>query len=261
MKIINSISNGMLKLNDTKNKYQKILDINVEKKDSLQIMVDLTDDESNIKLRNLEKKVSIVDTRIKYINFILNELKGIKNVVEIKEQPDFINHCIYFGSGTLYYSKEFLELNETEIFETVLNHIFYYTGCLYIINSKDIRMSYILTAFGICYGEHINFKDGKNIYNKYNNKFKCKVLDINKHYRNFVMRNYKFVNFFRHISSSNTEVVNMTYRIILGNIIKIQNMCIKIEDNRFSIIEVNKNDGMFNSKYYKYNDEHFFEFV
>lgn len=259
MKIIDSISNGILKLNNTKDKYKELLDVNIEKRDTFKVMVELTDDEGGRKLSNLEKKVLIIENRIKYIDFILNEINGIKNVIEIEEKPDFVNHCMYFGSGTLYYSKKFLELDKTEIFETILNHIFYYTGCLYIINNKDIRMSYILTGFGICYGEHVNFTDGKNIYNKYSSKIKCKVLDINKNYRNFIMRNYKFVNFFRHISSD-TEVLNMTYRIILGNIIKVQNMCIKIENDRFNIIEVDKreNNHLLMSRY---KDEHFFDFI
>lgn len=257
MKIIESISNGMLKLSNTKDKYKEMYDLCIEKKESFQIMVELTEVENNRKLQNLEKKVEAIKTRIQYIDFILNELKGIKNFVEIEEKTDFTNHCIYFGSGTLYYSTKFLNLTNLEIFETILNHIFFYTGSLYIINNKDIRMSYILTAFGICYGEQINFKDGKDIYKKYSNRINCKVLDINKNYRNFIMRNYKFVNFFNHISSSDKEIINMTYRIIFGNVIKLQNMRIKIENNMFSISEINKNLYFFS----RYSDDKFFKLI
>lgn len=255
MKIVESIANGMLKLNDAKDKYKKIYEQNVEKKQSFEVVVELTQDESKQKMNNLQKKVDAVDTRMKYVDFILKELKGIKNFVEIEEKPDFVNHCIYFGSGTLYYSKEFLNLSSIEIFDTILNHIFYYTGCLYIINNKDIRMSYILTAFAICCGNHVNFKDGKYIYKKYKNELKYNVFDINKNYRKFIMRNHELVNFFHNMGDINSSTIHMTYRIIFGNIIKLQNMRIKIEDEKFSISEINK-EGLFFSRY---DQDQFFE--
>lgn len=239
-KIINSITKGILKLNESKEKYDIILKDNLQKKESFEMMLELCNEESEIKMRNLKNKVSSIQSRIEYIDFIIKQLKTIENFNEINEKLDFNNHCLYFGTKSLYYSNKFIDLPEEEIFETILNHIIYYTGSLYIINNKEIRMSYILTALCICYGYNVNFKDGKNIFKKFSSKYKYKVIDINDYYRNFVIRNNKIIGFFKDGTTyEQQQQIYLTYRIVLGNNIKLKNMKIKIDNNnKFSVSEV-----------------------
>lgn len=253
-KIMESISDGILRLNETKEKYFEVLEKGIEKKDTYEVMLQLSQEEKDRRMKNLENKVSAIRTRIDYINFMLNELTSIKNFVEVDDKADFNNHCMYFGSGNLYYSNKFLKLSKIEIFETILNHVIYYTGSLYIINNRDLRLSYVLTAFSICYGENINIKNGKQIFNKYNKEYKYNILDVNKNYRNFIMRNNNLVGFFKDIVKSKDQDIFITYRIVLGNNIKLQNMKIKIEDNKFSVAEVNEGswtDKKFENKFFK----------
>ena len=146
-----SINEGIEKLDRTiliyENLYQKAMDY----KDALEMSLTLLDDGlDGIKYNNAVKKIEAIESRINYVNFIKNEINKIKYFIKMEEKPDFNNHCLYFGTNSIYYSSEFLSLSSKEIFETILNHIFYYTGCLYIVINKEIKLSYITTAFAIC---------------------------------------------------------------------------------------------------------------
>lgn len=232
-KIKKSIMEGVNILNKTIDMYSKLHDKANEYSKSLEIALSLNDESlDNLKYNNSIKKIEAISSRINYIKFIIKELDKIEYFVQTDNKCDFNNYCMYYGSNVIFYSKEFLMLSEKEMFETILNHIFYYTGCLYIVINDDVKLSYLTTAFAICYGKHIDFKLGRDIYKLYAKDLGVTILNTNKNYRNFIIRNNEIMPFFkksnRQIYSNSTIFLN--YRILLGNNITLKNMNIKIAD-------------------------------
>ncbi len=228
-----AINEGIEKLNETILTYEELQQKAADYKDALEMSLTLLDDNlDGVKYNNAVKKLESIESRINYINFIKNEINNIKYFIKMEEKPDFNNHCLYFGTNSIYYSEEFLKLSSKEIFETILNHIFYYTGCLYIVINNEIKLSYVTTAFAICLGRKLDFKLGRKIYEKYSKDLDVKILNTNEHYRNFIIRNYKLMPFFKKIKNGlfleKKDDISLTYRILLGNTITLQNMNIKI---------------------------------
>lgn len=232
-----SINEGIEKLNETIKTYEELYQKAVDYKDGLEISLNLMNESvEGIKYNNSVKRVESLKSRIDYVNFIINEVNNIRFFVNSEEKVDFNNHCIYFGTNILYYSDKFLQLSSNEMFDTILNHIFYYTGCLYIVINNDVKLSYITSAFGICYGKNIDFKLGQKIYTNYYKTLDNKILNTNSNYRDFIINNSSIMPFFKDMShrfsGSLTEnnTIYLTYRILLGNIITLQNMGIKISN-------------------------------
>lgn len=237
-KIINSISNGNKIIENTKANILNQNEKYQEKYDSIKIMSVLRDkdDENSTRLKNI---VDNSNSHIEYLNFIQNELESITNFVENDSIPDLNHGCLYFGNGTLFYSSELLNNSEKEIFEIILNHIICYTGCLYIISSANVRLSYLTTAISVCYNEPVNFNDGKNIYNNKKDKFNHIVFDISDNYKNFIIRNRKMMNFFKipQDDYARKSGYNIIYRIVIGKKIRLENMYINIgNDSEISSI-------------------------
>lgn len=223
--IKNAILQGKNELLKTIETYESYLKKQTELLESIKVANNLMDNELKVKQANAERKTEAIKSRISYINFIIKEIDGIKNLALIDEKPDFVNHCIYFGNGTLYYSDKLLEMPSQEIFDTILNHIIYYTGALYIPNNKEIILSYITTSISILYNIKIDFKLGRSIYKKYNKTIGHKILDISN--KSFFIRNNSKLGFF---NWSITHGYYITYRILLGNKIELRNMRLKIND-------------------------------
>lgn len=236
LKELLSHGNGILEI--AKEKYDSEYKISNDKLDAINVANTLMgeDDEAT----RLINKVASIKSYIDYINFIQKELNKIGNVVQTKTTGDYQYGCMYFGNGTLYFSDEFLKYNAAEAFDIVLNHIIHYTGCFYVVKSSEVRLSYILSAISTCYGDPVNYRDGRNIYAKHNKSFKHIIFDINESYSDFVIRNRKFMSFIKQYQNNENSIEQLVlvYRIVLSNEITLKNMRIKLEsDNIQSVSE------------------------
>lgn len=187
------ISNGSDFLENTKNKYQQDIIDYKEKLEMLNITNELMGLSKTKDVINLEEKINSLESYEKYIQYIQNELNKIRLFKEEEHNEDYIGNSLYFGNGTFYYSNKFLNYSNDQIFQIILNHIFNYSGMLYLIKSKENRLSYILGNFFICYGKSIK-KLSSNFHTK-NNKNEFIVLDINHNYKNFIDRNIDYMGF------------------------------------------------------------------
>lgn len=180
------------------------------------------------------KQENMVKSHLNYINFIKKEFNKITNMVEIEAMPDFQRGCIYFGTGTLYYSQEFLKHDTEDMVNIVLNHIIHFTGCLYIINSSQVRLSYIMQALSIIYGEPLSYLEGKSIYLKNNIQFKHIIFDIKSNYQNFILNNRGLMSFIKGGLFNNDNTKYIIYRIILGENVILKNMELNILNNKIA---------------------------
>lgn len=229
--ISKSINEGIKKLNDTIEVYNKLSKNVQDYHDSLKTMLTLTGETQDIKYKNSIDKLDAINSRINYVKLIINELNKIDIFVKKEHVSDLTNGCMYYGSRILYYSDEFLNLSSEEMFNSILNHIFYYTGCLYMITNNEIRLSYIITGFMLCYGKKINYSLGRDIYKTYKDKINIKVNNTNNNYKDFVMRNKELMPFMLKDKSDKNNDVFRTYRIIFGNQIVEMPMKLKIVNN------------------------------
>lgn len=229
-KIKNSIKFGNNILENTKKEYLE----KYEELESKKIIDILSDKDTTTRLEN---KIESYKSYIDYLNFIQNELNKIHYFIETECKIDFQYECMFFGNETFYYTNKLLDYNEQEIFEIILNHIIHYTGCFYIISSKNVRLSYSLSAISICYNEKIDLKDGKDIYINNKDNFDHIIFDISNTYQKFVLRNKHLLNsLFKNINDEIDYNNLLTYRIMLGNKIKLENMIIGIKDETIDFV-------------------------
>lgn len=227
------ISFGNRILEATKEKYLTDFEKFNDKLVGYQVIKALTD--SDEEQKRLENKVNGINSQVQYITFIQKELNNITNFVKTANTNDYQDGCMYFGNGTLYYSEEFLKYKDNDAYEIILNHIIHYTGCLYVINSSEVRLSYILLAKSICRAESVDYRDYRNIYLNNKDKFKQIIFDIKSNYPEFVIRNRKFMKFIKFNPNSDNKL--LSYRIVLSNYIELKNMNILIESDKIKSIQ------------------------
>jgi len=220
-------------LESTKEKYLITSEALTEKLNGFKIIKALTD--SNDEQTRLENKVKSIESDIQYVTFIQKELNNIVNFSKGEVNNDYQYGCMYFGNGTLYYSDEFLKYNENDAYEIILNHIIHYTGCLYVIDSSNIRLSYILLAKSICRAEQVDCSSNRFIYENNKDTFSQIIFDIKDNYSEFIIRNRKFMSFIKNNPRSNEN--QLTYRIVLNNnIIELKNIIIQINSDKIQSI-------------------------
>ena len=142
---------------------------------------------------------NIKKAKVDYIDFIINEINKITDIIEIEYKPDMQYECMYYGSNILYITEKFKEYSEIEKLEIVLNHIFHYCGQLFIINNEYLQKAYIKKCLNICF----------------NDKEKHIIFPITQTYKNFILKNIKYIPFLKEKFNS-----YIGYRIEIGKIIK-----------------------------------------
>ena len=237
-KLENSLLHGNDIFNKTQEKYNDIV---------LQLQGELELDEENILLLN--KKNNLI-TKIQYVKFIQSEFNKINNFNKIGSNGNCQNGCMYFGNGNLYYNDELLKYNESKIFDSILNHIIHYTGCLYVMNSSKARMSYILSAINTCYGINTDFSNINKIYENNIKKSKRTIFDTNECYFDFILNNIQHMKFIKTNIDNQLDLDSkITYRIIVGDKIILQNMILNIKNNK--VIDIMDCDNEENELFYK----------
>jgi hypothetical protein len=177
-----------------------------------------------------------IKSYIKYIEYIQKEFNKITVAIQVQNMPDFQKGCIYFGTGTLYYSSEFLKYDNEKMANIIFNHIIHFTGCLYIINAKQVRLSYIMQAMSILYGKPFDYTEGKNIYQNHNIEFDHIILDIKNSYQSFIINNRNIMPFITAVKNDDTKYI--IYRIILGKDVILKNMELNITNDK--IVQVSE---------------------
>lgn len=235
--IANSIKFGIEKLQVSAEKYRKIRDLDSDKYDSLKIANMLLDDTDP--LTKAKNKLKGSESYIDYIEFISKQLNKINNFVECDNMPDFNHECIYFGTNTLYYNEKLLNYSQDEIFDIILNHIIHYSGALYLVNSQSVRLSYIYAAMGICYGDSVNFKDGRYLYEKNIKNINHIIFDINDTYQKFIFNNIGNFSFISNFSKREYVTNFYCYRCTFGNVINLKTTFVKIDNTELTVKESN----------------------